>query len=287
MPKYRRNNYRRRRKNRYTKTDYLTKKSKTSQAYQILNLGNQVKAIRYKLKASKQWCQYQKNLSTIELDLEVNNGWQVEKLVDPTGWGSIWQASNEVENSNKLTIKSMYLEMYFRPQNSLLSLSPKIMTVSLVKLKQETAIEMLNDTGQMSSAGFGVNANAGKYWTTTDLGLTYKCLGRLSPACYRVIKTAKFQIQNIIESTALPDGEGNTDLTTPRNTYKRITWKIRMNNVLKTSSSQKWKDLTSDELEIKDRLFLIIHQGGETSIAEGDNVVDMSANCTFNCRGTN
>ena len=211
----------------------------------------------------------------------------MENLIDPAGWVGLFQANNEVENANKLTVKSMSMELYFRVANSLLPCTPKIMTVFLVKLREETAIELLNDTGQLSSAGFGVNANDGVYFEKVTMGLTEDALVKLSPAAFRIVKVKKFQIQNIIEDTAVIDED--TSVTSVAGTYKRFTWNIKMGNNLKTSAGKKWSEMSPLDIAVKDRLYLIVHQGGAGALLppETDNGVNLSGNIIFQCRGTN
>jgi hypothetical protein len=112
-------------------------------------------------------------------------------------------------------------------------------------------------------------------------------LAKLNPACFEIVKVKRFQIQNIIEQTAVADDD--TSVTTPKGTYKRFSFNIKMGNLIKANAGKKWADMTSDDMAIKDRLYLLVHQGGAGAVAppETDNVVNMSVNCTFTCRGTN
>ena len=181
----------------------------------------------------------------------------------------------------------MNMELYFSPRDSLLPLTSKIVTCFLVKLREETALDLLEETAGMSSAGFGDDNSEGRFWHTQDLGMSYPAIASLNPACFEILKIKKFQIQNILQETAITDED--TSLTTPLNTYRRFTWKLRMGNLIKTASSKKWKDLSEEDIAIKDRLYLIVHQGGNGSLLtpELDNGVALSGVATFNCRGTN
>ncbi|AXQ66294.1 MAG: putative capsid protein [Cressdnaviricota sp.] len=270
-----------------SKVNIMTKKSAKSQAYQINSLVNKVKALEKKQKQTRQYCQFSKAIQNVDLPLLTNSGFQIENLVDPAGWDALFQSNNEVENSNKLTMRSCSMEFYFRIVNSLLPCTPKIITVFLVKLREETAIELLNDTGQLSTAAFGVNANSGVYWETIPVGLTEDALCKLSPSAFKILKVKKFQLQNIIEDTAIVDED--TSVTSVKGTFKRFSWNIRCGNLLKSAANKKWKDMTPLDVSIKDRLYLIVHQGGAGALAppETDNGVNMSVNCIFNCRGTN
>jgi hypothetical protein len=279
--------YGRKRSKTLSKVNVMTKKSAKSQAYQINALSNKIKSLEKKQRSTRQYCQFSKKIEDIDLPFQTQSGFQVENLIDPAGWVGLFQANNEVENANKLTVKSMSMELYFRVANSLLPCTPKIMTVFLVKLREETAIELLNDTGQLSSAGFGVNANDGVYFEKVTMGLTEDALVKLSPAAFRIVKVKKFQIQNIIEDTAVIDED--TSVTSVAGTYKRFTWNIKMGNNLKTSAGKKWSEMSPLDIAVKDRLYLIVHQGGAGALLppETDNGVNLSGNIIFQCRGTN
>lgn len=269
------------------KTNIMTKTGRKSQAYQINKLSNKIKTLEKKQRATRQYAQYRKTISDKELNFFDNSGWAVENLVDPVGWAPIFQANNEVANANKLTVKGMSMELYFRINDSLLPCTPKIITCFLVKLRSETGIQTLNDTNNMSTVGFGAVANDSVLWETVPLGQTEDSLARLNPACFEIVKVKRFQIQNIIEQTAVVDED--TAITTAKGTYKRFSWNIKMGNLIKANSNAKWKEMSPNEVSIKDRLYLLVHQGGAGAALapETDNVVSMSANCTFQCRGTN
>jgi len=275
-----------------SKVNIMTKKSAKQQATQINALVNKVKAIEKKQKATRQWAQYTFPINNVGLSMYSNNGWSVEKIVHPAQWLPLYQASTEVANANKITVRSLRMELYFRISDSRLPLTPKIMTCFLCKLRNETAMDVLENTNNMSSAGFGADPNAAKYWNLQVMGLAEPGLATLSPAAFEIVKVKKFQIQNIIEETAvssLPGEDSNVEVTNPSATFKRFTWKLRMGNLIKTSGNAKWKDLNSDEVAIKDRLYLIIHQGGNGTelTPELGNIVNLSSSVMFTCRGTN
>ncbi|AXH78538.1 MAG: hypothetical protein [Circular genetic element sp.] len=271
-----------------SKTNIYTKTKPKSQAKQINKLANDLRVVKRKQNATRQYAQYTFSMDNVELGLTTNNGWSVEKLVQPSDWEGKFQASTEVANANKITVRNLRMELYFSPTDSILPLTPKIITVFLVRLRPETAMDLLNETAQMSSAGFGSNDNENKYWHTQDIGLSYPTIASISPGAFDVIKVKRFQVQNIVQETAVT-AETDTAVTTPAGTYRRFVWYHRMGNLIKSSASNKWKDLDSDEIAIKDRLYLIIHQGGNGSVLppEDDNGVSMGGVAMFSCRGTN
>lgn len=271
-----------------SKTNIYTKTKPKSQARQINKLVNELKVVKRKQNATRQYAQYTFAMDNVELGLASNNGWSVEKLVQPTTWGGKYQASNEVNNANKITVRNLRMELYFSPTDSLLPLTPKIITVFLVKLRPETAMDLLNETNNMSSAGFGDIANSNKYWHTQTIGLSYPTIASISPGAFDVVKVKRFQVQNIVQETAVSP-ETDVNVTTPAGTYRRFVWYLRMGNLIKSAASNKWKDLTAEEIAIKDRLYLIIHQGGSGTVLppEEDNGVSMGGVAMFSCRGTN
>jgi TolA-binding protein len=277
----------RRKKKTLNKTNIMTRTKAKSQARQINALASKIKTLEKKQKQTRQYCQFRKEIDNRSLDFQTNSGWSVENLVDPDDWIGIFQANNEVENSNKITVRSMTCEFYFRITDSKLPCTPKIITCFLVKLRKETGVQTLNDTGQMSTAGFGTAANQSVLWETVGIGTSELTLAKVNPAAFEVVKVKKFQIQNIVEETAVTDLD--TDLTTAAGTYRRFTWKLKMGNLIKANANKKWSEMSSDQVAIKDRLYLLVHMGGSGSLLtpELGNGVSMSANCTFQCRGTN
>ena len=275
--------YGRRKKKTLSKVNIMTKKGAKSQAYQINSLANKIRTLEKKQRSTRQYAQYRKTITNRDLNFFADSGWSVDNLVDPDNWLPVFQANPEVANANKLTVKGMSMELYFRVSDSVLPLTPKIITVFLVKLRNETGIQTLNGTNNMSTVGFGQLANDSVLWETVPLGMEEDSLAKLNPACFEIVKVKRFQIQNIIEQTAVADDD--TSVTTPKGTYKRFSFNIKMGNLIKANAGKKWADMTSDDMAIKDRLYLLVHQGGAGAVAppETDNVVNMSVNCTFTC----
>ena len=147
--------YGRRKKKTLSKVNIMTKKGAKSQAYQINSLANKIRTLEKKQRSTRQYAQYRKTITNRDLNFFADSGWSVDNLVDPDNWLPVFQANPEVANANKLTVKGMSMELYFRVSDSVLPLTPKIITVFLVKLRNETGIQTLNGTNNMSTVGFG------------------------------------------------------------------------------------------------------------------------------------
>lgn len=277
-------------KKQLTKSNIFSKRKSRNQAKQIYALSRRLRSVETKAKRSRQWCQFKLNVGNYVL---TNDEWKVVPLVHPSNWVSQFQANSSVNQGNKVVLKSMYAEFYFSPENSLVPLTPKIITFYIVKLRDETGVQTLNDTSQMSDTGFNDNDMNGKYWNAENIGMSYPTLTMLNRGAFRIVFVKRFQIQNIIQETAaMPPPatiESDVPLTTPRNTYRRFTCKLKLGNLLKSADNINWSQMGVNEVAIKDRLYILCHVGGNGSLVttEAGNSVEMGLNVNFTCRGTN
>ena len=272
------------RKNRHSKVSTLHAKTRTSakaQSNQIVKLQKQLDFVKKKVKDNRQWAQYEVNAGATAL----NNGkWHIRELVNPADWSGRFQSTDNLAENSKVNLHSLYLQLYYRPTDSLIPLTAKMITVYLVKLKKETALQTLEQTAQMTTpsatTGFNDVDNKNRLWDTQDIGLSFESLPVLNKGCFKIIKKRSFQVQNIIHNTAATDGtvEAFPDVavTTPNGTYKPVNMYIKCNNLIKSGRGDKsWKEMGTGDLEVGDRYYLLTYVGGNgnTDTLEDGNTV--------------
>ena len=268
------------RKRRSKKVSTLTAKTKTgakAQANQIITLQKQLTSVKKKVGDNRQWAQYEINAGAHEL---VNGEWHIRELVDPPQWNARFQATDEIGENTKVNLHSLYLQLYYYPTDSLVPLTAKFITVYLVKLRKETALQTLEATAQMTDAGFNQTSNKNNLWNTQPIGLSYESLPVLNRGAFKVIKKRIFQVQNIIQNTAATSAGAelapDVAVTTPKGTYKSVRMYLKCKNIIKSGRGDKsWKEMGTGDIEIGDRYYLITHVGGngnEDTLEDGNTV---------------
>lgn len=162
---------------------------------------------------------------------------------------------------NKVKMLNFDIQLVFSPTDSLVALTPRIMRVWVLKLKKETAQDTLQQTSQMTTAGFNASASANEdlvYRTTLDGGLP--TMVKFNPAALKVLAYREFQLQNIMGETAAPLPEDDTHITS-RPPVKRVRIKIPTGNELKPASGS-FKEMEPNDVMANDRYYLCIHHGG-------------------------
>ena len=259
------------------------------------NFRSRVANLERKVALNRQWGTYELDAGNTTL---VNGKWHIRSLMVPSNWTQQFQASNELDSNQKISLYSCNIQLFHRPTDSLIPLTAKFVTVYLVKLKRETAIQTLEATGFMSTPtdtteGFNSEDNKGRLWETQPIGLTYECFPSLNRDCFQVIRKRQFKIQNIIQLTAATsatvEAAPDVAVTTPPFTFKQSNMYMKAYNTIQSGRGDKsWKEMTEDDLQPTDRYYLLTYVGGSGSelTLEDGNTVDQGIRCTWKVRGT-
>lgn len=162
---------------------------------------------------------------------------------------------------NKVKMLNFDLQLTFSPTDSLVALTPRIMRVWVLKLRKETAQDTLQQTDNMTTAGFNTSANRDEnivYRTALDGGLP--TMVKFNPAALKVLAYREFQLQNIMEETANVDPDDDTSITS-RPPIKRVRIKVPAGNELKPASGS-FKEMEPLDVMANDRYYLCVNHGG-------------------------
>ncbi len=271
------------------KNTKFIKNSKTagSQQKQLLLVQRQVVALKSKVRDRAQYAQFRCPIeggSGVSGDaITLTDGdFYVNNLMRPSSWGNIFQSTTEATSGNKAIIRNFDIQMVFSPSDSLIAMTPRIVRVYVVSLKPETAADTLNQTNNMSSAGLNGVANGTLYWNSfVDGGLA--TMVKFNPAAFKIHAYREFTLANIVQET--PQGEEDVAITNTKDALKRVRMRVRRGNKIKPPTGN-WKAMTENDVMPRDRLYLITHVGGWSSVAEL-NAVRMDTNIVVQTRVTN
>ncbi len=268
-------------------TKYIKRaKSSTAQQKQILSVQRQVVSLKNKVRDRAQYAQFkcpiEQGTGPQNMQIELPAGqFYVNNLVRPSSWGSLFQTTAQAQDSNKVILRGWDIQMVFSPKNSLTALTPKIVRVYVVSLRDETAQDTLSGTSNMSTAGFNAAAN-GLYYENTFTDGGYATMVKLNPASFKIHAYREFTVANIMQETAEPDDD--VAVTNTFNALKRVRIYLKTGMKLKPATGL-WKNMTENDIMPKDRRYLIVHTGGWGG--DGDNTVQMDTNIVVNSRVTN
>lgn len=274
-----------------------------------------IRALQRQIAANKRLAEA--NRQTLQYTMQPENGgdpnpyhvdlvdgqFYVNALVRPGGWQALFQTiatrsalpvtaggSGQFPAGimpSEFELESMDLDLIFTPKNSITALTPRIVRLWVVKLKRETAMECLQATGGMSTAGLnGLSSNASPnyrrftYITSmsntddpTDSGLFTQV--RFNPEFFDVKAYREFTLANIVEETAVTDE--NTAITGSIDSMlQRQKMHIKCGGLKYKSGGGGFRGLNEQEIEPGDRYYLIAHVGGFAG--DGDNQVVMNTN---------
>lgn len=203
-------------------------------------------------------------------------------LTRPANWKPIFQAAaltgaTTANTVNQLRMNSVDLQFVFSPGDSLTPLTPRIINVWILKLRKETAMDVLSETAQMSSAGLTV-ANNDVVHKSTVAGGAFTMI-KWNPASFKVCAHRQFTLANIIEETAAPPDD--TEVTNTTDALKRARIRLKMGNELK---APKGSVLELNEVDTmpNDRYYMVTHVGGWLGGAGAVNNVRMDTNWVLN-----
>jgi hypothetical protein len=192
-------------------------------------------------------------------------------------------------DQRKAVIKGYNLQIKLSPADSLVTLTQADVQIWLVKLKPESAQQLMIDTNTLDQAVLAT-APQGVYWYSTQNDAGYFDRVRLNPK-YFDIKAYRFaSLQNIMQETEVVDEDVN--VTDPRNVKKIINIKHRCNTTIENVRGdprilppldlpESWSIMDENQIMLNDRFYLITHVGGYASQA---NNVQFTANWTVNVK---
>lgn len=255
---------------------------------------SRIRTLEKKVANNRQWGTYELNAGNTTLS---NGAWNIRQLVEPTQWVRKFNATEEIEDNRNIQLYSCNIQLYHRPTDSLIPLTQKFVTVYLVRLHKETALQTLEDTAQMTTpsatTGFNDADNKDYLWDTQNIGATFECFPTLNRGCFKVIKKRQFKIQNIIQNTAATSGTAeefpDVAVTTPPFTFKQTNMYMKAFNTLRSGRGDKsWKEMAETDLDHQDRYYLLTHVGGfgSTETLEDGNTVDQGIRVTWKIRTT-
>lgn len=283
------------RKNRQSTKSILAKKpTAQNQKKQIYTLQKQVNSLKRKSNNTFQYTKFVIPLATINLlppitrNIETSDAFNVFPLIQPSTWQEIFSTGETVVQQKMCHVINCRIEAWFTPKNSLTSLTQKWINVWLVSLHKEAAAQCLNQTNNLvtTTATNGLNAQKqGEFYHTRNSSGPFSSMPLLNPKVFKIHEHRRFQIANITQeemsSTVAAPDVNVVD-------YSKISKRIQMNhrtnikiatNTGSSGTAETWKDLTQNQVEQTDRLYLITHVGGYAT--DGDNGVNMAPHVTF------
>ncbi len=273
---------------------YIKKaRSSYAQQKQLLSIQRQVNFTNNKLRDRAQYAQFDCPLDDADGGTSgtqktlPNGAFYITDLIKPNLYTPIFQSTSTITLTNKFQFSSFDIQLLFSPKNSEAPLTPRVVRVWILSLRDETAQKTLNETNNMTGAGLDASpVREYVYKTTSDGGLD--TLVKFNPAAFKIHAYREFLMGNILNETAnildSDEDQPSANLTDP---IKRCRIKFGMRNKLKPPT-ESWRTMTPAQIMPKDRRYLCVHVGGWGGAGvDGDNEVVMNTNIVANGRLTN
>lgn len=254
----------------------------SAQSRQILRLNRQVRALRTATSTHAQWTMNLEGQDSNSIDL-TDGQFFVSSLIRPASWNPLFQTtvlggsgstSTLSFTSQKCRVNSMNFSVVFSPQDSLLPLAPRMINFYILKLKKETASDVLQKTSGMSTAGLNTAASAdSNIVLRDDLAGGLSTLIRWNPAAFHICYRKTLKIANILQETIVPDED--VSLTNTHDALRRIHFNIKCGNLLQPAVGT-WKQMNELDVFPDDRYYMVVHVGGFTGGPTNANSVVMS-----------
>lgn len=295
MPGYNRRRYRSRRR-RGNRIKFIAWKKPTAytQKKQIMSLQKQVNSVTRKLAPLWQYTKFDMPIAVTNLlppitrTQESEDSFYIFHLLQPNVWEEIFSSNDTSTAPKRAVLKHCRIDAYFTPKNSTTALTQKWVNVWLVSLKKENAAHILNNTNNLdtTAADEGLNATAqGEYYHTRNSSGPFSSMPLLNPKVFKIHQHRSFRMQNIMQEEEQGGvTEEDVDIVDPDKSMKRVLMNQRLNTTLVTASGAKsdeatWKEMTEQNTEQTDRLYIVTHVGGYAE--DGDNGVNMAVHVTF------
>lgn len=284
--RYRRRNSRRRGR-RSSKLRYIKRRTGAkSQSRQIASLERRVSQLN---KEATQYAQFEaRPEGSAGTGIDLTNGdFHVSCIIRPNQWQPLFQTgtltgANTTFTVNKMKVTSADLQFVFSPSDSLEPLTPRIVRLWILKLRKETAMDVLSETANMSTAGLNASASANNdlvHQSTTGGGLM--TMVKFNPAAFDIKAYREFTVANILEETAV--GEGDTVLQNTKDALKRVRIRMPMGNEFKVAKGGVLELAELDTMPL-DRWYAVAHVGGWDGGLSAVNTVRMDTNWVLNSK---
>ncbi len=253
-----------------------------AQSRQIVRLDRQVRALRRDVTQHAQWTMPLEGEQSNSVDL-VDGQFFVSSLIRPAAWQPLFQSTIATGiptapgvsfTSQKVRVNSMSFSVVFSPQDSLIPLTPRMINFYILKLKKETASDVLQKTGGMNTAGLNTAAAAdSNIVLRDDLAGGLSTMIRWNPAAFDVCYRKTLKIANIVQETIEP--EGDVAITNTSDALRRIHFRVKMGNMLHPAIGT-WKQMNELDIFPDDRYYMVAHVGGFAGGPLNENAVVMS-----------
>ena len=285
----RRRNYRRKR-GRTTRVNIASRTSAKAQSQQIMSLSRQVKTLRRKTTALRQWGQYKFDLNRAggaELNL-TSGALTIIPLVNPNEWAPIFQASNDQQNSDKLTLTGLNLRTMFILGDTNVPSPPMYADVFLVTLKKQTANQLKEyfelDLTQSTQQPYEYTATApagsgsdglNEFWARVSIeeGITTNQTGMimLNKSAFNTHYHKRFFLGNQTNWQVEPVADQDRPVTNLKDTTRFFQMPMPFRRTLKTYHG-KWSDLDANTTDPMDQVYLMVHYDKPTVAEIGMNL---------------
>lgn len=259
-----------------------------------MTLQRQVSSLASRQRQQFQYTKFDMPLSTLDLlppvvrASEDSDAFDVIHLMKPNLWQEIFSSNAQSTAPKRATVTNVRIEAYFTPKNSLTPMTQKWVTVWLVSLHKEAAAQCLENTDglETTAADNGLNASAqGEFYFTRNSNGPFSSMPLLNPKVFKIHAHRNFNMANIMQEEMSASIEApDVAAISLSEVTKRVLINQRLNTTIETQTGsaanfQTWKDLSADNLEQTDRLYLITHVGGYAD--DGDNGVNIAPHVTF------
>eukprot|EP00665_Eupelagonemidae_sp_cell47_P017063 gene17063-biopygen809 len=174
----------------------------------------------------------------------------------------------------------MSFSIVFSPQDSLLALTPRLINFYILKLKKETASDVLQKTGGMSTNGLNTAAAAdSNIVLRDDVAGGLSTLIRWNPAAFTVCYRRTLKLANIVQETVSaiepPAPGADIPITNTDDALKRFHFRVKMGNILQPAVGT-WKQMNELDIFPDDRYYMVTHVGGFGGGPASSNAIQMS-----------
>ncbi len=232
-----------------------------------------------------------------------NSGLYVRELFIPAQLQPIFNTTANFDENVKVRLSSCVVNgsIGIIPNGiGVTQVAPRYIQVWIVSLKKETGKQLLTDTNGMAQASFRLQAN-GSAFTKSPI-LTIPVLNNtiskngnyfLNPNLFNIRKYKTFTIGNTPNSNVTSPGTESTGYNM-KDLSRNFSFKFRMNNYIRTATGgSTWKQLTPQELQNQDRLWMIVtcngwdnNQPDTPQPDPNDQLVQMNTQTLFKIHGS-
>lgn len=181
-------------------------------------------------------------------------------LIQPNLWNPIFQSNFRANNTDRCFINNIDLMINVTVgQSGDLTFSPMHYCIFIVSIKPEAKLQTLQRLSPALTAAA----------MTEDIDYTYNSIGatvgqaqwRLNPAIYNVHGIRRGMVGNYSFEDLVADAQAVTNISDANRNHKmKISWKRRLKRAVGEDANNnplEWKDMTVNEVNPADQLYLI------------------------------